>query len=702
MRSTASLPPRRLEPRRARATCPVCRSDDRTTHVTQQDRETDPDLALMGEKFERALTRLEQASDFAKPSFQAPVLDVAKRLLRRAGGLDVLYAAAPRFDRAGLFAGSDWQTPETLLPNLVSRTFESGAEATIVVEVLSELRLLAVATRSAVHPGVSAEQARSILTQIVALNLQRMYGVRSEAARVGAGPLDAAVDALFAFLIDHVGFDDILDSLLEEVRRILAQRPIQTDAVRGMVSQISVTLADGVVTSGDARLGADRLTSALFGPTENCADDPGVAAYEGRLGSLDRTALQQEARTCARAMHDTGLVSDYHAVLLRWLANEDRRELIGLALGLSATGADVLRCHPDLVTALIRRAVHPETSQTVYSLAKFLERGLLHVPSMGPALWRQLQLRLPPAAQDALDVRYGPAPGAADRLLAGILAMLGQPLGVGQGNNPTCQAARALSMWAQCDPDFLLHLVDEVAQTGSITMHFEGATLRTAELPAGLAKVGPMDADPVSTLLVPHLDRVYAEMGRLCIGRAGDPHRWINPEFHGWWVGRTFEIAIDVATGKLDDLPGFVRRFHGTYHLEHNGGRPVIHPQPAGLAVTDSNAEFVGWHAITLLRVAEDQAGVMRVYFYNPNNDSSQDWGNGVQVSISGHGERHGEASLPFAELASRLYIFHDDAVVPASGADVPDADVAAVVDMAKTSWAADRVPDAAPEGPTP
>jgi len=691
MRTIASFP-RTLRRRRPAGACPVCSSAHRTPPLTSQDRETDPDLTLLGEKFERALTRLEQASDFAKASYQAPVLDVAKRIMRRPGGLAVLYTAAPRFDRAGLFAGSDWQTPETLLPNLVSRTFESGAEATVVVEILSELRLLAIATRLAHHSGVSSEQARSLLTQIVALNLQRIYGVRSEAARIGAGPLDAAVDGLFAFLLDHIGFEDILDSLLEEVRRILAQRPIETDAVRGMVSQISVTLAEGAVASGDARLGADRLTSALFGPTETCADDPGVAVYEERLGALDGTALQQEARTCARAMHDTGLVSDYHAVLLRWLATGDRRELIGPALGLSATGLDVVRCHPDLVVALIRRAIHPETSQAVYSLAKFLERGLLHAPSIGPALWRQLQMRLPPAAHDTLEVRYGPAPEAADRLLAGVLAMLGQPLGVGQGNNPTCQAARALSMWAQCDPDYLLHIVAEVVLTGSITMHFEGATLRSADLPAGLAKIGPMDTDPVSTLLVPHLDRIYMEMGRMCVGREGDPHRWINPEFHGWWIGRTFHIAIDVATGKLDDLPGFVRRFHASYHPEHNGGRPVIHPQPAGLAITDSNAEFVGWHAITLLRVAADQTGVMRVYFYNPNNDSSQDWGNGAQVSIGGNGERHGEASLPFAELASRLYIFHDDSIVPATGEDVPAEAVDAVVLMAEASWAASRI----------
>ena len=46
--------------------------------------------------------------------------------------------------------------------------------------------------------------------------------------------------------------------------------------------------------------------------------------------------------------------------------------------------------------------------------------------------------------------------------------------------------------------------------------------------------------------------------------------------------------------------------------------------------MTDSSARFVGWHAITILRAALDPEGTMRVYFFNPNNDSGQDWGGTV------------------------------------------------------------------------
>ncbi|MEV0704820.1 hypothetical protein AB0I53_43835 [Saccharopolyspora sp. NPDC050389] len=119
----------------------------------------------------------------------------------------------------------------------------------------------------------------------------------------------------------------------------------------------------------------------------------------------------------------------------------------------------------------------------------------------------------------------------------------------------------------------------------------------------------------------------------------------------------------------------------------------MIHPQPAGVAVTDSAARYVGWHAITILRVAPDPQDVMRVYFFNPNNDSGQDWGDGVVVSTAGNGERFGEASLPFDQFASRLYIFHADPLERGEPERVPAEDVARIIGYIERSWGADRLP---------
>jgi len=115
------------------------------------------------------------------------------------------------------------------------------------------------------------------------------------------------------------------------------------------------------------------------------------------------------------------------------------------------------------------------------------------------------------------------------------------------------------------------------------------------------------------------------------------------------------------------------------------------HPQPAGIAVTDAQQTFVGWHAIAILRVAEDQSGRMRVYFYNPNNDSGQDWGDGVVVSTSGQGERYGEGSLEFEAFLSRVYLFHDEPLRSQFGQEIPEEVIRIARDQAISSWAADR-----------
>jgi hypothetical protein len=644
------------------------------------------------EKLEHAIQQLDRARPFAKARHQGAVLELAGRLMTRPGGLEMLYRLTPRMGPAGLFDGTDWSNPAILLPGLVRSTLEHGHRNTVVLDCLSQLRLLAVAKEESSHPDMTAVQARHFLTQVLALNLDRLFGTADESLRIRLGALGVAVDDLFRFLLEHIGYEDILGSLIGEVWRILSQRPIQLAQVKAMVTQIALALAQGVGDIGETRLGADRLISALFGPTQGCLDDPGLEAYRARLESMDSPGLQQEAYGFARAMHDTGLVSDYHAEFLRWLLANDQSPLIADALGLSSTGLDALRSYQELVHRLVLEAIYPETAQAVYGLAMLLERGILYAAPIAPALWRQIGLRLSPTAESTLAAVFGTTRPPRVQLLAGVVSLLGQPLGVGQGNNPTCQSARAISMWSYNDPDYLLHLVAQVARFDGILMHFEGQPIASGGLPDGLARHIPLDTDPVSVLLVPQLDRVYNEMGRLCAGRGEDPHRWINPEFHGWWVGREFLIAVDVASGRLKDYDGYLAQFYASYHPLYNGNQPLIHPQPAGIAVTDGNARFVGWHAITLIRVALDQEEVMRVYFYNPNNDSGQDWGNGVVVSTHGHGERYGEASLPFDQLASRLYIFHDDPVESSRVESLPADELREVKKMALESWAADRV----------
>ena len=639
-----------------------------------------------------AMRAMADTRDFGKHLKLRQVLDAMRRVLLQPGGFAAVQARAEALEEAGLFRGTDWASPEILVPALSGGSLHSTDADTVLIEAASELRMLAVATGAYTHPTMSAEDARQFLSQVLAMNLTLLFTPPSEAERTTQGRTAQLIRDLFRHLGEQVGYANILDRLVEEIWRILRQRPIQVDQVQAMITQIAVYRGDPDVDLGPSGQGVDRLISSLFGTTEACREDPGIEVYRSRLEAMDPSALQYEAAGFARAMHDTGLVSPYHAELLRFLLAEGDY-LLAEALGLSGTGRDsMLRFHK-LVHRLIAEAVHPETAQCVYGLALLLDRGILYEPAVEPALWRQLGLTLSANARERLTLAFGPTPAPEARLLSGVLSMLGLPLGVGQGDNPTCQSARALSMWAYNDPDYLLQVLVWAARDDEVIMHFEGQSISSTESSGGVATTLPTDLDPVSLLVVPHLDRIYAEMGRRCADRPGDPHRWVNPEFHGWWAGRGFRINVDVGTGKLIDLDEFLRHFYASYHPDYNGGRPLIHPQPAGVAVTDSAARYVGWHAITVLRVNLDPQEVMRVYFFNPNNDSGQDWGDGVVVGTAGNGERFGEGSLPFEQFASRLYIYHYDPFERGAPERVPAEDLRRVVGYIERSWGADRLP---------
>ncbi|HDZ09841.1 hypothetical protein [Pseudohongiella sp.] len=623
------------------------------------------------------------------------VLDTARHVLMQPGGCEALEQRAQQIDDSGVFLGTDWADPQILVASLTQHAFQTRDPDILVLEAMSEIRLLAVARGEHEHPTMTSVQAHHFLTQVLALNLELMFQGINEARRTAQGQAAVIPDFLLRHLAERIGYEHIIDSLIEEIWRMLKQRPIQVDTVKQMVTQIAVCQVNPDIEFRSSGQGADRLVSALFGPTEASREDPGLAIYLERLERMDQGALQSEATGMSRAMHDTGLVSAYHVVLLRYLClQEEFAHLVHDAMGLSSTGRECLMCYRPLVMELIDKAIHAETTQALYGLTLMLERGILYQSPVAPALWRQLSLTLNPVARERMTLAYGDAQPPNVRLLEGVLCMLGLPLGVGQGNNPTCQSARALSMWAYNDPDYLLQMVVWAARDDEIVMHFEGQPISSRDSQAGLASGLVLDLDPVSLLVVPHLDRIYAEMGRRCIGRDEDPHRWINPEFHGWWTGRGFRIAVDIATGHLAQLDDFLRYFYASYHPYFNDNQPVIHPQPAGIAVTDTAGRFIGWHAITIQRVGLDPDQMMRVYFYNPNNDSGQDWGHGVVVSTAGNGERFGEASLPFEQFASRLYIFHYDPLEPGNPQTVEQSLLDDITAMVHQSWAAARIPE--------
>jgi hypothetical protein len=131
----------------------------------------------------------------------------------------------------------------------------------------------------------------------------------------------------------------------------------------------------------------------------------------------------------------------------------------------------------------------------------------------------------------------------------------------------------------------------------------------------------------------------------------------------------------------------FVRRFFATHHPAYNDGHALMYPNPVGLCVTNSHGEYLGPHAVSLQRIEPDPRGQLRAYFYNPNNEGRQNWGEDVRPSVSGHGENPGESSLPFDDFVARLYAFHYNPYEEGDAYAVPDLDLKRIEAAARNSW---------------
>ena len=647
-----------------------------------------PRFARLTEDFEATLERLETAPRFSKFNHQSQLLARARKLLSDPAGIAALYAHAGRFDAAGVFLGGDWYNPADLQPGLAGSTLRAGG-ANATLECLSELRLLAIAQGECRSASMDAAGARSFLEQVLAANLDLLFPVATEETREADPAIGARVRTLFEFILERIGAATILNALVIEVERVLLQRPIMIQRAEALLRAADRATAE-LPEDDAAATRARSWIHALKGPSRlsraGSRDD-----YVAALAALDTNALAEEAQTFGDAMARTGLVSAQHADLLCHLVDR-APELVGPALALNAVGKVSLGAHQTLISELIKFAIRRETARSIYGLSKLLEQGMTFIRPVLPGLRRLMVLAINPEVAATLREasEWTDPPDANVLLLAGTLSVLGQPRGVDQGLNPTCQSARAISLWAQNDVGYLLELIAYAARENDLVLQFEGLNIRASELTFGLATDLHTELDPVSLLLTPHLDRIYMEMSRHTIGRIGDGHRWVNPELHGWWVHRGFGELIDTASGTVTRCDEFIRDFHAAYHPLYNGGRDLVYAQPCGIATTNHQGALVGWHAISIQRVAFDPAGEWRVYFFNPNRDKEQNWGQGIVTSTHDHGELEGESSLPFEQFLARVYVFHYKTRETGDPSRIPADAVARVRRRIAESWAAD------------
>jgi len=243
-------------------------------------------------------------------------------------------------------------------------------------------------------------------------------------------------------------------------------------------------------------------------------------------------------------------------------------------------------------------------------------------------------------------------------------------------------------MWSQHAPAKLMDMIISVATQNNLVIRFEEQELTSDKLQKGLIDKLDYNLDVVSVILVPHLDKIYNEMMRLASGRGEDPHKWVNPAMYGQWIQIGFISAYSYLTNSINDYRNFVRTFYANFHLDYNGGKQIVYPNPIGIYITSFKGEMVGFHAISLLRINKDPHGEMRAYFLNPNNEGRQDWGQDIKPTVSGNGEMHGESSLPFHQLTARVYAFHYNQMeLELHARLVPESTIDRVEALAKESW---------------
>lgn len=638
------------------------------------------------------LQRLKEGSALTRHVDIQEVIRLSDMLRRDDEGLALLADRITEFEAVGFFDKTPWEHLDRLVPNLVAGGFAAGGQHA-VMETLNALRVLAIAEgrltpkpladeeEKAAPVRFTKQEAMGFLGEVVALNAWALFPGESEATRHMDRIQLEATGKLFQYLVEKMPETELLTWILDEVEQVSAQRPILVDSLFDRIR-----LAGRVAKKHggkDPRLA--RYAAAIDGPgpISSKSDESGYLQALEAAGVDER---KREAEACAKSVMETGLVCRQHALLVRW-ANEHEPNLLDRALGLDSKGRLERRLNDPLVRELIPRAVTPENAQAVDGLGRTLDRGLLSRHEVAEGLRRLMRLELHPEVQKLLE---STSPGGLDgttRLLSGALRVLGRPLGIGQGRNPTCQSARGISLWSLNRPGYLLELVATAARDGYVTMWFLGELVDSRNLIGGLMDDMHPELDPVSLVLVPHLDRIYNEMMRRVVGRGEDGHKWVNPAMYGRMVPGALAVVFDQLTGQPADVRTFVEQFYRTHHPDHAAEHGMIYPNPVGLIITSAHAAFVGFHAVTIQRIARDEEGDLRVYFYNPNNESRQDWGQEIVPTVTGHGEKQGECSLPFYQFTSRLYAFHYDPFWVGAGDELTDEQIDRVMELIEESW---------------
>ncbi|WP_258104780.1 hypothetical protein [Marinoscillum sp. MHG1-6] len=640
------------------------------------------------DNFDQSLRDFVDSAEITKQDKATKLTSQVDVLSLTRNGLSHLYSKSAVLDEAGIFKGTAWDEPDKLIPFFVKGTLKAGHPSSSF-EILSELRLLGYATGVNTSSKISQEEAQDFLEEVMVHNLEFALREPSEETRsiMSDREMKKAFN-LFSFIMTEIDLSGVYGKLVEEIRLKCAQRPILTRKTRELISLVNHRFD----TSGNSEVDREMRTfiNAIYAPSEGSVKCPDYASYQKFVDQSDQRTLAEEAHAMGELMNETGLVSGYHAILLRRLVN-DYKDLVPLCLDLNDRGIAEWEKFNELVSNIIQETVSTDNCQCIYGLTRMLGANLFSRRPVRVGLENLRKIKINSQVEKRIEkslINPDAEVTILQYLIGGTIKVLGQPLGVGQGNNPTCQSARGISMWSQHSPAKLIDMIITVATQNNLMMRFENQDLVSNHLGKGLVDKLDYNLDVVSVLLVPHLDKIYNEMMKRSYGRADDPHKWVNPAMYGQWIQIGFASCYDYLSNSILDFEGFLRIFYAAFHLDYNGHHEMVYPNPVGIFITSNKGDMVGFHAVSLLRVNKDDEGVMRAYFLNPNNEGRQDWGQEIRPSVHGSGEKPGESSLPFHQFAARVYAFHYNCLEIKDRLNiVPLELLKKVEDLAHSSW---------------
>lgn len=646
-------------------------------------------ISELESRFLDSFNQYKAAPTFSKPDRKKRLLSQADMLCRKQEGMEFLYQMLPQLNEAGIFKDTPWENPSHLVPPLVGGTLLSGYPNS-TMEIMSDLRQLAILHHRIILPTFSSEEARDYLEEVIVSNFELAYEDFSEKAwmQYAKGELDK-IKLLFQFIRKDVPLKSLLGRIADTLESISEHRPIVVTKMKRMLAAVNRELELNENDEDSRRI--FKFVIALYQPSDKTADQPSLEDYKTLIESAKKPLLRSEAEQMGTNMANTGLVSDYHVLLLQHIARHEP-ELIPAVLHLDAHGEADYERHHAFVLMLIEQFITLGNKQAIYGLARVLQRNLLSRKVTWHAFNQLIRLKIDPEVAQGLikgnvsDYEVEPM----QLLVGGVLCVLGQPLGVRQGNNPTCQSARGISMWSRHAPGKLINLLIDTARSNNLVFRYEGELIESDAVVEGLVRQFDYKLDPVSIVLVPHLDKIYNEMMKRATTKhlGKDPHISVNPAFYGHWIQAGFLSVYNPITGGIDKYEKFVRIFYASFHPKYNGGHAMVYPVPLGIFITDAKANMLGYHAISLLRIKQAEEGQWRAYFFNPNSEGKQNWGQGIQPTVTGNGELHGESSLPVDEFVSRVYAYHYNELRLEGKEDkVPDANVKKVRQLAKESW---------------